>query len=236
MLPLPCRLNKDITIQQLSINGHILLCIDDFLEDPHAFVDFACQSSYNPYPGMLERKGYPGIRSPAPDTYSYNLTTFLEPLIKQVFNIPADKDIRKSMCAMSLLTIPSELLGPLQRTPHFDSSTPHHIAALLYLCSTHHGGTAFYRHNATGIEQLTPNTVEPYLETYYDEINREKPSKEFFSVDNKFFTQTGYIEAKFNRLVLYKGSLLHSAYINPSKSIDSNPKTGRLTVNTFFDF
>lgn len=220
----------------MSLNGNTVLCIDDFLATPQALIEFAGSTDFEPYPGMRERKGYPGVRAAAPEDYSLSLIDFAEPLIRQLFEVPANRAIRKSMCAMSLLTVPAELLGPLQRTPHFDSSTPYHIAALLYLCGPEHGGTAFYRHNATNFDRITPDTVDHYLDTYYQEINHKKPEQTFFRNDNCFFTQTGFIEAKFNRLVLYKGSLLHSAVVNPQRSVDPNPTSGRLTVNTFFDF
>lgn len=226
-------LNKNMSVSTLSIEGHPALCIDDFLENPAELVNFASVAKFAPYPGMLERKGYPGIRAVAPDEYSYNLTTFIEPLIKQHFSVPTALDIRKSMCAISLLTTARHLLSPLQRTPHFDSSTPFHIAALLYLCDESHGGTAFYKHKATEIVRLTPDNVDHYLDTYYRELNEGiKTSANLKDA----FSQVGYIEAKPNRLVLYHGSLIHDAIINPDKSISANPREGRLTVNTFFDF
>jgi len=42
--------------------------------------------------------------------------------------------------------------------------------------------------------------------------------------------------ARFNRLVVYRGSLLHSAVVNPQLSISADPRKGRLTLNSFYDF
>lgn len=236
MNPLPCALNKSAKIESRIIGSHKILVIDDFLEAPKALVSFASNAPFAPYPGMQERKGYPGIRAHAPEAYSFNLTTFLEPIIKNVFEVPDNKDIRKSMCAMSLMTTPAADLGPLQRTPHFDSSSPHHIAALLYLCGPEHGGTAFYRHKSTGLERITCENVDSYLDRYYEEINQIRPAAEYNALDETQFVKTGMIEAKFNRLVVYRGSTIHNAYINAETSISSNPTEGRLTINTFFDF
>lgn len=236
MSELPCTFNASLKIEQRKIGSHKILVIDDLLEDPHALIQFASNSPFAPYPGMKEGKGYPGIRAHAPSNYSYNLTTLLEPIIKSAFDAPADKDIRKSMCAMSLMTTPAAQLGPLQRTPHFDSSAPHHIAVLLYLCGAEHGGTAFYQHKSTGFERITTENVDTYLDTYYDEINQLRPNAEYNAPDETYFRKTGIMEAKFNRLVIYRGSSLHNAFIDTDKSIDANPVSGRLTVNTFFDF
>lgn len=228
--------NSNSPIKTLPLGAHKVVVIDDFLNAPEAMVEYATRASYSHYPGYEKRKGYPGIRALAPKDYSYNITTYLEPIIKRELEVPAQLDIRKSPCAFSLLTMKAETLGPLQSTPHFDSSTPHHIAVLLYLCSEEHGGTAFFRHNRTGLDQISADTVENYLDIYYEELNTKRPAPGYFSGSNEFFTQTGSVTAKFNRLVIYKGSLLHAPFISSSASVSSNPLTGRLTVNTFYDF
>lgn len=232
----PYALRMPPLVQSVDVAGHPVVFIDDFLEHPEAMVEAACQAQYEPYPGLAERKGYPGIRAQAPAGYSANLTDLLEPLIKQNFGVPEDLPLRKSMCAFSLTTTPAAELGPLQRTPHFDASTPHHMAVLLYLCDDRHGGTGFYRHNSTGLRQITPETRDPYLDRYFEEINQRPPLPRYFDHSDEQFTFLGRMPARFNRLVVYPGSLLHSACINPALSLDSNPRSGRLTVNTFYDF
>lgn len=229
-------INESPDLQVVTIGKHQALIIDDFLQHPNVMLDIARQSRFENYPGYAEHKGYPGIRAQAPGDYSNSITHFLEPLIKAHFNIPESLELRKSICAFSLTTMPAAELGPLQRTPHFDASTPHHMAVLLYLCNEKHGGTGFYRHNTTGLQQITEASREHYLDVYYQEINNRLPAQRYFDDSNEHFTFLGMIPAKFNRLVIYRGSLLHTACINPSISIDSRPDSGRLTVNTFYDF
>lgn len=223
-------------IRSVKIGDQLVVIIDDFLEHPEALVEFAAQGSFEPYPGMAEQKGYPGVRTRAPGDYSQNITDLLDPLIKVNFGVPEALDVHKSACYFSLTTTPPEALGPLQRTPHFDASTPHHMAALLYLCNDEHGGTGFYRHNATGLQRITAENREHYLDVYYEEINARRPAQRYFDRSDERFTLLGAIPARFNRMVVYPGSVLHSACINPALSICSDPRTGRLTVNTFYDF
>ncbi|MEL4180240.1 DUF6445 family protein [Roseateles sp. PN1] len=223
-------------IRSVKVGDHQVVFIDNFLEDPQALLEQACQSRFEPYPGQVNKKGYPGIRAEAPAAYSANLTELLEPLIKVNFQVPEDLPLRKSICAFSLTTTQPQDMGPLQCTPHFDASTPHHMAVLLYLCGEQHGGTGFYRHKATGLQQITPETREQYLDVYYEEINRRLPAQRYFDRGDEQFSFLGMIPARFNRLVVYPGSLLHSACINPARSINSDPRTGRLTLNTFYDF
>lgn len=223
-------------IQSVQIGEHQVVFIDNFLENPLAVVEAASQVSFAPYPGVADRKGYPGIRAPVPADYSANLTALMEPLIRLNFGVPEALDLRKSECAFSLTTMQPDELGPLQRTPHFDASTPHHMAVLLYLCDGAHGGTAFYRHKATGLQQVTADNREAFLDTYYAELNARPPAQRYFDDSDEHFEFLGMMPARFNRLVIYRGSLLHSAVVNPQLSLSSDPRTGRLTANSFYDF
>ncbi|WP_423023010.1 DUF6445 family protein [Undibacterium sp. SXout20W] len=223
-------------IESVTIGEHHALVIDDFLQNPMVMKEIAARSQFSAYPGVPERKGYPGLRARAPEDYSSALTALSEQIIKVNFDVPIELGIRKSICMYSLTTTPPDELGPLQCTPHFDASTPHHMAVLLYLCDQQHGGTGFYRHNATGFQQITAENREHYLDTYYEEMNAKRPLQRYFDDSNDQFTFLGMIPAKFNRLVVYRGSLLHSACINPAISINPDPLPGRLTVNTFYDF
>lgn len=232
--PFAIRMPPDI--RSVRIGEHQLVLIDNFLEDPRALLEAACASAYEPYPGGAEKKGYPGIRAEAPAGYTANLVELIDPLIRINFGVPEALALRKSPCAFSLTTREPAALGPLQRTPHFDASTPHHMAVLLYLCDERHGGTGFYRHRATGIQRVTAANREPFLDAYYAELNRRPPPLRYFEQGDEHFECLGIIPARFNRLVVYPGSLLHSACVNPALSIESDPRRGRLTLNSFFDF
>jgi hypothetical protein len=150
--------------------------------------------------------------------------------------VPEQLDIKVGLSAFSLTATPPEALGPLQRTPHFDASTPHHIAVLLYLCGPEHGGTGFYRHRASGWQQVTAENREAFLDRYYAELNARPPALRYFDDSDEQFEFLGMMPARFNRLVVYRGSLLHSAVVNPTISLSSDPRTGRLTANSFYDF
>lgn len=230
------RVRMPPNVQSVQIGEHQLVFVDDFLEDPQALLEQACRSRFEPYPGLDQRKGYPGIRAEAPADYSQNLTALMDPLIRLNFGVPEALPLRKSICAFSLTTAAPEALGPLQRTPHFDASTPHHMAVLLYLCNERHGGTAFYRHRATGIQQVTADNRERFLASYNAELARRPPAARYFDQGDESFEFLGRMPARFNRLVVYRGSLLHTAVINPAASINPDPRSGRLTVNTFYDF
>lgn len=223
-------------IRSVRVGEHQIVFIDDFLQDPQALVDAACRARFEPCPGADERRGYPGVRAPAPMAYSERLTELLDPLIKLNFDVPEQLVVKKTPCAFSLTTVAPRELGPLQRVPHFDASTPHYMAVLLYLCDERHGGTAFYRHRASGLQQITAANRESYGEQIYGEVERHPAPPRYFGDSDERFEFLGMMPARFNRLVMYRGSLLHSAIVNPGLGLSSDPRQGRLTVNTFYDF
>jgi hypothetical protein len=232
--PVSIRMPPDV--QSVDIGGQRIVFIDNFLQDPQALVEIARQSRFELPAGRAEQKGYPGLRAAAPLDYTHTLTELLDPLVKVNFKVPEHLGVKVGLSAFSLTTTPPEELGPLQRVPHFDASTPHHMAALLWLCDETHGGTGFYRHNATGLQRITAENRERYLDACHDELNGRLPPARYFDRSDERFTFLGMLPARFNRLVVYPGSLLHSACINPARSLSSDPRHGRLTVNTFYDF
>jgi hypothetical protein len=232
----PFALRMPPDVQCVEIGGQRIVFIDHFLEDPQALVEAACLSRFEPPTALAEHKGYPGVRAPAPQAYTRALAQLLDPLVKANFQVPEHLDIKLGLSAFSLTTVPPGQLGPLQRTPHFDASTPHYVAALLWLCDASHGGTGFYRHNATGLQRITAENRERYLDAHHQEVNRRHPPPRYFDDSDEHFSFLGMMPARFNRLVVYPGSLLHSACINPARSLNSDPRQGRLTVNTFCDF
>lgn len=220
----------------VQLGEHPVIFIDDFLQEPQALLDAACTSRFERCPGVAHGMGYPGMRADAPRAYADALCELLDPLIKLNFGVDPGLALRRSACSFSLTTVAPRALGPLQRTPHFDSSSPNHMAVLLYLCDERHGGTGFYRHRATGLQQITAQHKDRYASAYYAELERRPPPPRYFDAGDEHFEFLGMLPARFNRLAIYSGGLLHSACINPGRSINADPRTGRLTVNLFIDF
>ncbi len=232
-------LNPKLSIKLLNPAHAIqkIIVVENLLTNPQALIDFAAENTFEAYPRLASGKGYPGIRLTPPSDYSVALSDFIKPLIQKEFGIASNVDMRKSECAISLMTTKPEDLGANQRLPHFDTSNINQFAVLLYLCDQSHGGTAFYRHNATGLEFITPQTCDQYLDSFFAELNEKKPPQEYFSDSNEHFTKIGFLPAAINRMVIYRSCVIHSPYlIDPEYSINANPRTGRLTVNTFVAF
>lgn len=235
----PYALNPNLSIKLLNSAHAIqkIIVVENFLANPQALMDFAVTNNFEPYPRATSGKGYPGVRLTPPNEYSLAITEFIKPLIQREFGIAANVEMRKSECAISLMTLKPEELSPAQCVPHFDTSNINQFAIILYLCDQIHGGTAFYRHNATGFEFITPSTSDQYFDNLFAEQKIRPPARKYFTDSDSQFTKLGILPANFNRMVIYRSCTLHSPYLtNIEHSINSDPRTGRLTVNTFVAF
>jgi len=90
-------------------------------------------------------------------------------------------------------------------------------ALVLYL-SHGCGGTALWRHNATGAERFEPAIFEDVRHDW------DEPGK---------WTQVGLCEQQFNRGVIYESALFHSRW--PFEAAGTTPETGRLIAVAFFN-
>lgn len=226
----------DVQVLNIGDEQNTVVIIDDFLEAPEELVAFACQSSFAPWPIAAERKGYPGVRAAAPEHHAALMMDRLDTVIRERFSVPQAHQLTIHQETLNLITVAEEELGPLQRAPHFDTSAPGLYAILLYLCDESHGGTGFYQHRSTGYETISPQRVENYLDRCYIEFNKHRRPRKYCSDSDDLFTRVGFVPAKFNRLVIYRGNTLHSANILSGKSISFSPVEGRLTANLFVSY
>lgn len=215
------------TIGRIGHEGEPIVVIDDFSSNPAALVEQAAAKAFAPL-----GPHYPGIRAPLGAQYLSERMGLLQKLLSDVFGLQDGANLLE--CNFSLVTTPPDALAPLQRLPHFDAADPGRIAVLHYLCGPEDGGTAFYRHRASGFETVSPSRMDDYSSLLEDEMERRGPPEaDYLRGDTALFEQTYRVEAAFNRLVIYRGWTLHTGLIPAGHPLPADPRTGRLTVNTF---
>ena len=203
-----------------------VLVIEDAWPSAQALVELAAQRTDYDAKSLY----YPGIRSSAPPDYANAIVASLADLIRSTFDLSGELLITDS--TFSIVTTPAEKLVPFQRVPHFDSVDQNRLALLHYLCDR--GGTSFYRHRSTGLEIIRAETQEQYVRTVNAEVKAlGMPPAQYVDGDTQMFERIARYEAAFNRVLIYRGSMLHSVNVSPGFVPDSNPRTGRLTANTF---
>ncbi len=209
-----------------------VVVIDDFLADARALVEQAATQSYVGVTGNL----YPGIRSPLPAEYLRHVLALAREPARRVFGLD-DPDLARVEGDFSVVTTPPSQLQLLQCMPHFDTTDRRQLAVLHYLCAPEQGGTAFYRHRATGYESVDPSRHDNYMAALGAELKASgPPPRDYIRGNSALFEQIGALEARFNRLVIYRSATLHSGVIPPGAAFDADPRKGRLTANTFLLF
>lgn len=214
-----------------GMDVHRVIIIDNFLADPAEVRRLAMNLD------MAEdnKSFYPGVSAvPNWDCSSlyYALQNILERTIK-----PSEISLRIS----AMTTKPKDLL-PMQSRPHADHC---YAAGMIYLntpeqCS---GGTAFYRHRATGFEWLPTTYLDHHraaadrlgisIETLDERLKAEPTATgQYITGTNDEWELIDSIDMRNNRFVVYTGNLFHSAYYTENMFGDAIDQR-RLTFNFF---
>ncbi|MGH8263241.1 MAG: DUF6445 family protein, partial [Steroidobacteraceae bacterium] len=227
------RLHPDFAfrVEHMGAEQAPVLVIDQFLADAQILVDYAAaHARFAPDADGF----YPGVRAPAPPIYSFTVRAFLAEIIGAAFGLGASRVVRE-LSSFSLVTTRPDDLHLLQRLPHFDNTNDRQLALLHYLCPASDGGTSFYRHRKTGFESIRPHRLSDYGRALDSELaSLGVPAPRYIVGDTEQFERIGRFEAGFNRMLVYRSITLHSADIAPTFEGRDDPRSGRLTANTFF--
>jgi hypothetical protein len=211
-----------------------VVVIDGLMRHPAALVEYAAREvTFSP--AGHATGGYPGIRAPAPLNYVSSTVRALDRVLREAFGL-GDVVLARAECNFSLVTLPPGDLSPLQRIPHIDTVDPLQFAFLHFLCDAHFGGTAFYRHRATGFETLTAERQRVYEEMRDRELAGPGGDPSYIVGDTEHYEQTASVEARVDRMLIYRSRLLHSGRIGLQAPLSSDPRRGRLTANVFVNY
>ena len=229
-------LNPRLTVSRRSIGKEQepVLVIDDLMRDARALVDYAARE-VSFAPAGRESGGYPGVRAPAPLNYVEATVRALDPVVREAFGL-GRVTLARAECSFSMVTLPPGQLAPLQRIPHVDTADPLQFAFLHFLCDAALGGTAFYRHRATGFESMTVERQPAYERLRAREVGNVDAEAGYIAGDTEHYEQTAAFDARFDRLLVYRSRVLHSGQIAPGTSLSSDPRRGRLTANVFINY
>lgn len=222
------RLSRDsVRLETFSDENHIVITIDDFLLEPDSAIAHAILQNFAEITPQ-----YPGLRAPVDDAAAQNWLQALSPYLSEAFGAP--QGLWSMQAWHSIVTRPPQELLPIQRLPHVDGVDPNQIALMLYLHRTEHGGTAFFRHKATGLESLTAETFPRYKARLECDIAESGlPPMAYVTDGAPHFERIYQTEGRFNQAIFYRGNILHSGIIDNCAPLTDDPRTGRLTINAF---
>lgn len=204
-----------------------VLVVDDFARDPEKLIEEAAGLSYRPI-----GPNYPGVRAPVSAAFLAALRQSMGELIHNVFGATDALDAMEAY--FSIVTTSPSQLRLLQRLPHFDGVGPERIAMLHHLGRAERGGTAFFRHRASGFETVSAERLPVYNRAVNAELVRlGLPRPRYMGEDDPIWERIALYPARFNRLLVYRGCALHSADIPDDLPLPADVRTGRFSINTF---
>lgn len=220
----------DIVARRIGKEQQPVVIVDGFHPDPDSLRAAAAATEFT-----SAQRHYPGVRATLPPDYFEQVRPVLVPVLRQVFGHAA---IDLLDASFSIVTTAPQNLELEQRLPHVDAVESGRIALVHYLTRDDGpaslGGTAFYRHRATGFETIDAVRAS----RYYSELEAElragpMPEPAYLDGDTPLFERIATVDARFNRAVIYRSALLHSGAIPPGAALSPDSATGRLTVTAF---
>lgn|SRR3990167_5885092 len=212
-----CHLNDISTLKKHGISpGTSLIVYDGFYESPDLIRETALQASY----GSENIGSYPGANATSKilDPYVINKFSYLT---NSQINID-DKD------AFGVFRC-SKLNSPYQAFIHTD---PVEWGGVIYLNpnSNSFGGTAFWRHKETGLEEFPWENWDEYGFTSVNDAWK-KMVLEDGNMEDRWDLIT-LIPARYNRLILFNSKLFHSHM--PKENFGTTLGTARVVQIFFF--
>ena len=217
----------EVRLAHIGRCGIAVATIDNVLRDPEGVATLGFAQSYAADRANL----YPGVRAPMPASFSTAFRAWLTPLLRRNGVLESHRALYRDSSFFSVVTTASADLLPIQRIPHYDSTDPELLAAVIYLCDTRFSGTSFYRHRKTGYEEITEanrNNYKLALDT--DMRLHGAPKREYMNGDSPLFEAIFSTELRFNRAVIYPGRILHAGNIEKQFTPPKDQGEWRLTV------
>jgi hypothetical protein len=206
-------------LRHIGLEKQPLVIVDNVLAKPQVLIDAACAADFY----VPEHTRYPGLNARLPDDYYGLIIDALRGPMQAAFDLPSSAWL-DYFGYFGLVTVRSEDAEPIQRIPHHDGPDPRQLAMVHYLSREAFGGTGFFRHKATRFETIDAYRRDRYVATAGRELEAGQG-------------MTGYeliaeAEPVFNRLIVYRGHVLHSA-LPGTAPLSLDPAKGRLTANGF---
>ncbi len=231
------RLNPDLEVNRLSISGDdFCVVIDEFLADPHALIDYACDKAAEFY---VPEKSYPGLNLVLDERIVADFHRFVRTRMSRQFSFLRGNATLTT--GLSMMTFRPRELSIWQRLCHTDIRDVRgrrKYASLVYLYDNADlGGTAFYRWKRPDIVRQAlaldakDNAVAADFLAEHSETFRRPPC--YLTDSNDLAERLLVVAPRFNRMVFYSGEIPHSAHITSPELLTTDFRAGRLTLNSF---
>ena len=212
--------------------GSQVVVIDDVLLDPDGLVAWARQQQFLPPPGFP----YPGLIVGGPAGLSARLGDHFAQHART--RLQARRTLAHDV-RLSMVTTPPDRLDPRQWQCHRDrlDSDPGgiYVASVLYLFRDPAlGGTSFYmpKQSPAATDRIIIDSQTLAADQF---TARYGLRAGYMDGSNAYFDCVARVPAAWNRMILYDACTFHSGDIGRPDLLTSDPATGRLTLNGFYN-
>lgn len=226
--------NPNPRIETIPIAGHhACYVVDDALTDPQALVDHAL--AHRTQFAVPDHNAYPGPELRMADAFSAGLDAFFTTYLRRAFDA---RRTERMYSRLAITALPPERLRPRQTLCHIDRMDLERgqcaVAVVLYLFRDPRlGGTSFY---------LPKRPLEQTVKLIADSIALDGETFRaryglgggYMTASNDWFEKALTVPARYNRMIVYSGTVFHSGEIAHPELLSDDPATGRLTLNGFF--
>lgn len=218
-----------VELARIGRRGVKVSVINNVLHNPDGVAALGFTQSYAQDRSNL----YPGMRAAMPERFSTPFRAWLTPILQRNGVLRTNQAISGDTSFFSVVTTAARDLLPIQCIPHYDSTDPTLLAAVIYLCDTRFCATAFYRHRRTGYEEITEENVNNYkLALNTDMRMHGAPKQEYMNGDSLLFETVFSNELQFNSALVYPARVLHAAMIEKQFNSPQDRSEWRLTVTS----
>ncbi len=194
-----------------------LIVVDDFYREPSLVREQALRCAYSDVRSL----NYPGFQSDS---------CFPADAIKKAFTRFIDEDLSMDERSSTFGRFRLMYANTGSRLKiHTDSQSDWTGLIYLNLPDQCRGGTAFYRHRATGLTGLPSEDEARRLGKLLQDIETQTVENDTQNLEA--WDVIMFVAMRFNRLVLFRGNQFHSH----TCSWGDSPESGRLTQNFFFN-
>jgi hypothetical protein len=175
---------------------------------------------------------YPGVRAPADPDYFDAVGPALRRVLREFFGYSEGMEVL--VANYSLSTRKPQDLSLAQRIPHVDAYDDRQVGIVHFLNPVDLGGTAFFRQRATGYETVNAGRASAYLAALAAGFHEHgEPEPAYIGADSKLFERIHLGEHAMDRALIYRGKLLHCAWLCETPLLPDNASDGRLTIASF---
>ena len=223
---------NDPMVRRIALGNTWACVVDDALLAPEQWVAHAAEQAGDF--AEAARNAYPGVELRMPEAVSARIGEFFDRHLRSQYGL---RRTLRQHARLALVTRAEASLQPYQTIPHVDAPAlavgECAMAAVLYLFRDPTlGGTSFYRArvDAGTLARLVADAGTLGAEAF---SARHGVPRAYPREGGAWFERVLTVPARWNRLVVYPGSVLHSGAIDAAERLHADPRRGRLTLNAF---